>query len=93
MAREALARLTDGGKLRLLVSPADADRLRAQKQALLSALAPGGQVEIVADETLQPGDVLVQSEAGEVDARLATQLDTLARRLQAEPAAALRKAS
>ncbi len=78
MAREVLSKLTDAGKIRLVLSPEDADRLSEYKARLLAALPPGSDVEIVADQSLQRGDIVVQSEAGEIDARIQTQLASIA---------------
>lgn len=83
MAREALSKLTDAGRVRLVVSSDDADRLAEHKAVLLTALPPGTEIEVVADPSLGRGDIVVQSQGGEIDARLGTQLDAMRRTLRA----------
>jgi len=88
MAREALRSLSDGGcaatcgTVRLVVSAGGARELSEHKAALLTALPPGGELSVVADETLAPGDVIVQGEGGEIDARIATQLEAIRQGLE-----------
>jgi flagellar biosynthesis/type III secretory pathway protein FliH len=65
VATEA-ARLPPAPWMRLRLSPADADALRA------APLPPGVQVE--ADPALGPGDIVIEGPAGRVDARVATRV-------------------
>lgn len=88
MARAAMAQLTDGGRLRLRVSARDAGVVDERRALLVGALPPGASLEVAADESLAPGDVVVESEAGEIDARVDVQLETLARSLGATAAEA-----
>jgi flagellar biosynthesis/type III secretory pathway protein FliH len=78
MAREALSQLSQEGKLRLVVSEVDADLLSEHMAALLSVLPPATELTIVGDAALRQGDVIVQGEGGEIDARIDTQLNTIA---------------
>ncbi|MBC7286525.1 MAG: hypothetical protein H5T86_00470 [Armatimonadetes bacterium] len=76
MAREAVARIGGGEKLRVVVSGAAAEALKLHMGELEHS-APNGNVEIVSDEALELGDVIVQSSHGEIDARIETQLARL----------------
>ncbi|MCD6351689.1 MAG: hypothetical protein J7M26_06185 [Armatimonadetes bacterium] len=82
MARAALSSLADDGQVRLVVSPEDEDLLSQHKTALLAALPPGAELTIVSEETLGRGDLVVQGAAGELDARIDTQLNSFVEELQ-----------
>jgi flagellar biosynthesis/type III secretory pathway protein FliH len=61
-----------------VVSEVDADLLSEHMAALLSVLPPATELTIVGDAALRHGDVIVQGEGGEIDARIDTQLNTIA---------------
>jgi flagellar biosynthesis/type III secretory pathway protein FliH len=62
------------------VSPSDEEAVRRAEPGL-AALLERGALSVRADPALQPGDVVVESEAGRVDARVETQLAAFARAL------------
>lgn len=80
-AVDLAARAVAGARRRRLValrvSPADADAVR-QCGARLAALVEEGTLSIREDPALAPGDVVVETEAGRIDARVETQLALLA---------------
>jgi flagellar biosynthesis/type III secretory pathway protein FliH len=71
---EALDRVRRATRARVRVHPSDAAQL-------LDLQALDGHAEVVADPSIERGGCLVESELGEVDARLEVRLDALARAL------------
>lgn len=66
----------------LRVSPADVEAIRSSG-ARLAALLDNGALSIREDASLARGDVVVETEAGRIDARVETQLALLATALEA----------
>lgn len=81
LAARALAEARDREIVVLRVSPADAARVRAAEGRLSALLrrAPGARLR--EDPDLAPGDVVVETEAGTVDASVRAQLAALERAL------------
>lgn len=77
MAARALGRMRDARRAVLRVSPDDLEAV--SRDAALRRVAGGVRVE--PDPALAPGDVRVVAPAGDVDARIATQLAALCRAL------------
>ncbi len=73
--------------LRLAASPGDAERLAEERERLTARLAPGAELEIVPDERLSHGDLVLESPAGTWDARMETGLAELAEAARAAVAA------
>jgi flagellar biosynthesis/type III secretory pathway protein FliH len=73
----ALDRQRRARSVRVRVRPSDADALAALEP---SPLPPGAT--IVPDPSLAPGDCIVESELGTIDARVATKLEALRRALE-----------
>ena len=63
--------------LQLRVCPAQLDQLREYSAQFLQEMGASESVSFVADETLSPGDVVLQGRTGQVDARVRTQLDNV----------------
>jgi flagellar assembly protein FliH len=84
-AGAALAAARGQRRVRLRVHPEGAEALRGGEGALAS-LASVPSVEVAADDTLEPGDLVVEAEAGLVDGRLACRLESFRRALLAEAA-------
>ena len=70
LVQDALSRVRRASRTRVRVHPDGAGRLGAL------------DVEVIADETLEPGDCVVESDLGDVDARIETRLDALERALR-----------
>lgn len=68
--------------INLRTSPRDASVLRANKARLVSVLTRAKDLEIREDKRVRPGGVLIETEAGVVDAQLDTQLEELERVLE-----------
>lgn len=73
LVREALDRVRRAERVRVRVHPDDASVVRDLG------------VEIVEDATIERGGCIVESELGDIDARLAVRLDALARALAKTP--------
>ncbi len=80
LAASAVAEARARREVVLRASPADAAALRAA-EGRLAALSRA-PVQILEDPSLEPGGVLVDTEAGRIDARIEAQLDALARALE-----------
>jgi flagellar assembly protein FliH len=87
--REAAAAALDAARghrqVRLRLHPEGAEALRHEAGAL-AHLAALPSVEVTADATLEPGDLVVEAEAGLVDGRLDCRLESFRRALVAEAA-------
>jgi flagellar biosynthesis/type III secretory pathway protein FliH len=73
----ALSTARDARDVFLRVSPRDAGILREHKARLIDALGRARDVEIREDRKVSPGGVLIQTEAGVIDAQLETQLEEI----------------
>ena len=60
--------------LRVRLHPESVAQVRSRTEALAEATA-GAALELVADPGLSPGDVVVETEAGQVDGRIASRLE------------------
>lgn len=85
LAREALAPVRARREVALRIHPGDAPLLRTELPALAALLERAPGLVVREDPSLRRGDVVVETEAGRVDARVAAQLTLLERAiLQAE---------
>jgi flagellar assembly protein FliH len=70
LLRDALGRLEQPGALTIRLNPDDVERLADLRPQLLKGLAEPGRVRFEADPSLSAGGCIIESEAGDVDARL-----------------------
>lgn len=77
LVREALAPVRARREVALRVHPADAPLLRAELPALAALLERAPGLAVREDHALARGDVVVETEAGRVDARFEAQLALL----------------
>jgi len=84
VVREALEQAQPGRVLRVAVHPADEPVVRAAQDHLVAVLRSREPFVVVGDESVGRGGAMVETEAGMVDARLETQLETVRRELNAE---------
>lgn len=82
LASRALAEVRERREVVIRVSPADAPALRGAAGALGALLARAPGLGLREDPSLGQGDVVVETEAGTVDARVAAQLAVLQRALE-----------
>lgn len=88
LARNALQRLAGRESVVVRVNPRDIEILRAQRDRLLEVHDTEG-LRIVADQRVDRGGVIVETEAGTIDAKISTQLREARRVLNVEDDAAL----
>ena len=83
VAATALQAAKTARDINLRACPRDAPILRKHKARLVSVLTRAKNLEIREDRRVKPGGVLIETESGVVDAQLETQLEELARALEA----------
>jgi flagellar biosynthesis/type III secretory pathway protein FliH len=82
IAAQALAEVRDRREVVLRVNPGDAGELRSQQGRLQELLARARWLELREDDAVASGGVVVETEAGVVDAQLDAQLAALERVLK-----------
>jgi flagellar biosynthesis/type III secretory pathway protein FliH len=75
VVREALQRLADSARVRVVVAPSHEATVRRARHELAAALAEDARLEIVVDEMMVPGGCLAHGDNASVDARLDTRLE------------------
>ena len=81
----ALELLTRPTQLRVAVHPGDLDSLRGVLPGILTRFEHAMHAELIQDETLSPGSVVLRTEtSGVIDASIRTQFDRIARELLPE---------
>lgn len=81
--REALELVSGGQRISIRLHPDDHALLQPQVAILTSQFGIGDRAEIVADDRVEAGGCLVQSEYGEIDQQLETQLNRIEDELSA----------
>lgn len=79
LAARALREARDRAVVTLRIAPADAPRIDAARGALAALLRRAPGLEVREDAALAPGDVVVETEGGRIDARIEAQLEVLER--------------
>jgi flagellar assembly protein FliH len=82
--REALKRVVGVSRIQLRVHPSDETLLQSRRAGLMEASDSLREISIEADETIEPGGCIVESESGSVDAQLSTQLQQIEEALLAD---------
>jgi len=76
LVREAILKVKDQKELKIHVAPQDYDLVLLARNELRGLLTYGdATIEINSDGSMQPGDCLIETPNGTVDARLATQIE------------------
>jgi flagellar assembly protein FliH len=70
MLRDALSRIEHAGSLSIRMHPDDLQRLADVQPRLLEGLADPARVRFEADPAISAGGCFIESEAGDIDARL-----------------------
>lgn len=78
MIRNVLRRVSDSGALRIRVSPEDLEQVRDNRAEFMTMLDGIPHLEIVEDRRIGEGGCIVDTESGNIDARIETQLDEVA---------------
>ena len=83
----AIRRVVGVETIKLRVHPADEDIVREHRGVFLSSAGSIRDLVIEVDDSLEPGGCIIESTAGNVDARISTQIDQVAAALfdQAPP--------
>ncbi|HTJ26101.1 MAG TPA: FliH/SctL family protein [Candidatus Limnocylindria bacterium] len=74
MAKTAIARLIERDTVTVRVNPADLERMREHRDELI-AIGDIRNLRVVEDKRVDRGGVVVETEAGTIDARIGTQLE------------------
>lgn len=74
MAKTAIARLIERDSVTVRVNPADLERMREHRDDLM-AIGDIRNLRLLEDKRVDRGGVVVETDAGTIDARIGTQLD------------------
>ena len=74
MAKTAISRLIERDSVTVRVNPADLERMREHRDELI-AIGDVKNLRVVEDKRVDRGGVIVDTDAGTIDARIGTQLD------------------
>jgi len=77
VARNAVRQVLDCDQVRLRVNPDDLQYLQTAQSDLSALMGNSTRLEVRADNSLKKGDCMIETERGVLDARIASQLDTL----------------
>lgn len=78
LVEQALGKVRDQKEINIHVAPASYDLVLMARDELRSKLTgAGADLQIVSDESLAPGDCVIETPNGSVDARLKTQLELI----------------
>jgi flagellar assembly protein FliH len=83
IARLALEQVLDCNKVELKVNPEDLSYLKTMQDDLAALLSNNATLELRADKALERGSCVIETERGLLDARIASQLQTLHANLNA----------
>ena len=83
VVREAIKNVRDQKQVKVHVTPDSYDMILMAKGEFQSMLTDGTAIlEVVSDESLQPGDCVIETPNGGVDARLLTQIELMKNAIQ-----------
>jgi flagellar assembly protein FliH len=77
VAKKALEQVVDSENVKLRVNPDDLDYVKAVYADLEAVLSSNAKLDIRSEPTIERGGCIVETEAGVLDARILTQLETL----------------
>jgi flagellar assembly protein FliH len=77
VAKEALAKVDDPGKIKIKMNPADLQFINETKYQLSNLIADVNNVTIEAEESIQSGGCVIETDLGEIDARIEKQLQAV----------------
>jgi flagellar assembly protein FliH len=84
VVRDALCRVEHAERITIRMNPGDLQRLAELKPRLLDELAEGSRARFEADAAISPGGCRVESDSGEIDARLEQRFKVVEEAFQAE---------
>jgi flagellar biosynthesis/type III secretory pathway protein FliH len=77
VAREALAKVDDPGKIKIKMSPADLQFINETKDQLSNLISDIDNVTLEAEDSIQSGGCVIETDLGEIDARIEKQLQAV----------------
>ena len=77
VAREALSQIENPGKIKLKLNPADLQFIEETKSQLSRYLHDVENIRFEAEESIQSGGCLIETDMGDIDARLEKQLQAI----------------
>ena len=77
VAKEALAKVDDPGKVKIKMNPADLEFINQTKYQLANLIPDVNHVTFEAEENIQSGGCIIETELGEIDARIEKQLQAV----------------
>lgn len=77
VAKEALAKVDDPGKIKIKMNPSDLQFINETKYQLSNLIADVNHVTFEAEESIQSGGCIIETELGEIDARIEKQLQAV----------------
>ena len=86
VVKKAIQHLVDKNKVVLKVNPKDCQLVKSHHQQLLATIDGIKNLEIEEDIRVKPGGCLIETDSGNVDARLETQMQVLREALLDKPA-------
>jgi len=77
VAREALAKVDDPGNIKIKMNPADLQFINETKYQLSGLIADVNNVTLEAEENIQSGGCVIETDLGEIDARIEKQIQAV----------------
>ena len=77
VAKEALAKVDDPGKITIKMNPADLQFINETKYQLANLIGDVNNVSFEGEESIQSGGCIIETELGEIDARIEKQLEAV----------------
>jgi len=77
VAREALAKVDDPGRIKIKLNPSDLQFINETKYQLFNLTTDVNHVTFEAEESIQSGGCIIETELGEIDARIEKQLQAV----------------
>jgi flagellar assembly protein FliH len=77
VARQALARIDDPGKIKIKMSPADLQFLNESRYRLSELIGNIDNVSLEAEENIHSGGCIIETNLGEIDARIENQIQAV----------------
>lgn len=82
LVQQALLKVKDQPSVDVHVSPDNYDLVLMARSEMQNLLEGNAMLEVHSDENLGPGDVVIETPNGDVDAKLSTQMDAIKRAVQ-----------
>jgi len=77
VAREALSRVEDPGKIKIKLNPADLQFIQDTKSQLADFLHDVDSIRFEAEDSIQSGGCLIETDMGDIDARIEKQFQAI----------------